>query len=354
MGDTGRLLKKAARNLYRVLEDPEFWTSDFCRAFFEWCDVQAYETPDSALVRGQLALDLAAKTGDRHTLAKAHAVMASAYRRFSVPERCHAELETALRLAGSCPCCLSEVYRRLGGILIFQSRFREACEYLDQAAAHFRQLGDEDGVGRTLITRGVALLRLGRIDAALDDERRALQLLAPDTPQFFYIAALTNTAGFLATGERKHVAQAEPFLNELRTRLAGIRGLTIVRIYLSWTHGLVLAHLGERKRGLQMLRKARTRLLHRRQDAEVLAITSDISTLYCDTGRYPYIVDLVDDCLSLLGDVSGTRPLLQKVRLAAERELEETRRRLVDLREAVAVSVPTLTSRPSLTAVRAL
>ena len=55
MDDTRRLLKKAVRNLYRVVEDPVFWTPAFCRAFFEWCGVQAYETPDLVLVRGQLA-----------------------------------------------------------------------------------------------------------------------------------------------------------------------------------------------------------------------------------------------------------------------------------------------------------
>ena len=75
MDDNRRLLRKAARNLYRVVEDPEFWTPAFSRAFFEWCEAQAYEVPESVMVRGQLALELAGKTGDVHTIAKAHGVM---------------------------------------------------------------------------------------------------------------------------------------------------------------------------------------------------------------------------------------------------------------------------------------
>ncbi len=353
MEDTRRLLKKAARNLYRVLEEPEFWTPAFCQAFCEWCGEQAYETPKSALVRGQIAVELAAKAGDTHSMAKAHSIMASGYRMLSVFAQSDEELELAFTFAGSCPCCLSDIYRCRGNVRLFQHRFDDAIICFDQASDHYRALGNEDGVGRALISRGIALWRLGKIDDALGDERRALQLLAPDTPEFFYLAALTNTAAFLVMGEDRHFAEAEPSLKTLRDHLAGIDGMTAVRIYLRWIHGLVLARLGERKRALQMLRKVRARLLHRRQDAEVIAVTADISNLYCDTKMFRYIKEIIRDCLAVLGNVSGTRPLLEGVLEAAERELDETRTRLVELREAVSVSVPALYEVPSLTSTTA-
>lgn len=353
MDDTRRLLRKAARNLYRVLEDPEFWTSAFCRTFCEWCGGQAYDAPQSALVRGQIALELAAKVGDTHSLAKAHSVMASAYRMLSVFERSEEELKQAMEFAGTCPCCLSDILRCLGNLRLFQHRFDDAIVCLDQASEHYRTLGNEDGIGRAYISRGIALWRLGKIDDALDNERRALQLLAPDTPEFFYLAALTNTAAFLVTGEERHFIQAEPFLNRVRDRLAGIDDMTAVRICLSWIHGLVLARLGERKRALQMLRKVRARLLRRRQDADVVAVTADISNLYCDTRRFRYIKELTLDCLARLRNVSGTRPLLKRVLRDAERELDETRQRLAELRDAVSVAVPTLYKAPSLASITA-
>ncbi len=354
MDDVRHLVRKAARNLYRVVEDPEFWTPEFCRAFFEWCGIQAYEKPKTVLMRGQIALEVAAKTGDSHTLTKAHGVMALAYRRVSVLELAEEELKTALTLAQSCPCCLADILRVEGIVRIYQLRFDDAIRCLDKAIGHHRTLGNEGGIGRCLISRGVALWRLGRTDDALEDERQALQLLASGTPEFFYIAALTNTAHFLTKGDDEHFAQAEPVLEELRVRLHGVEGLTAVRICLSWTHGLILVRLGERKRGLQMLRKARKRLLNRRQDAEVIAITADISALYCDTRMFRYIKDLIHDCLENLRNVSGTRPLLEKVLDGAERELDETRQRLAELREAVSVAVPTLSTRSSLDAVAAL
>ncbi len=351
--DIRRLLRKAARNLYRVIEDPEFWTPAFCQAFCEWCGEQAYEAPKSALVRGQIALELAAKAGDTHSMAKAHSIMASGYRVLSVYERGEEELKQAFEFARACPCCLSDINRCLGNLRLFQHRFDDAIICFDQASDYYRALDNEDGVGRALISRGIAHWRLGEIDRALADERRALQLLASDTPEFFYIAALTNTAHFLAKGEEKHLAVAEPFLDKVREQFAGMSGMTAARICLSWTHGLILARLGERKRGLQMLRKARTRLLKRRQDAEVVAITADISDLYCDTRRFRYIKELIHDCIENLRNVSDTRPLLENVLRAADRELDETRQRLAELRAAVTVSVPALNSCSSLDSIAA-
>ena len=349
MDSMGRLLKKAVRNLYRVLEDPEFWTPEFCRVYFDWCEEQAYEDPETVLIRGQLAIELARKTGNTHTVTKARAILAAAYRREAIT-RADIEIQAALTQANSCPCCLSEIYRLLGGIRVFQQRFAEAKDCLDKAIVAYRDLGNEDGIGRSLISRGVAWWKLGEIDAGLEDERQALRLLAPTTPDLFTLAALTNQAAFLATGEDKHFIQAEPFLNGLRARLVGIRGITSVRIALSWIHGLVLARVGERQRALQMLRKTRSRLLRRRQDAEVVAITADIASLYCDTGKYRCIVELVGDSLSRLGDVSGAHAL-EKVLNAAELELDETRRRVAELRNAVTVPIPTLTIPPTLASV---
>ncbi len=342
MEDTKRLLRKAARNLYRILEDSEFWTPAFCQAFCEWCGEQSYEEPNTSLVRGQLAVELAAKAGDTHSMAKAHSIMASGYRMLSVFTQSEEELKLAFKFAGSCSCCLSDIYRCLGNVRLYQHRFDDAIVCFNRASDHCRRLNNEDGIGRALISRGITLWCLGKTDDALDDERRALQLLAPETPRFFYAAALTNTARILARGEEKHFVLAETYLDAVRDQLAGMDDMTAVRILLSWTHGLILVRMGERKRGLQMLRKARARLVKRRQDAEVVAITADISDFYCDTRMFRYIKELIQDCLENLRDVSGTRSLLEKVLRAADRELDETREHLTELRAAVTVSMPAL------------
>ncbi len=336
------LIKKAERNLYRVVEDPQFWTPEFCRTFFDWCDTQALEVADGLLIRGELALELAKKTDDRHVIAKAHGVKASAYRMLSFYEHCEAELSIAFRHAESCPCCLGELNRRQGILSIHQRRFNESIPFFDSSVEHCLEIEDNDGVGRTLVSRGVALWRLNRIDEALHDEHRALPLLSPQTPIIYHLGVLTNITACLATGSEEHFSRASDYCIEFRNYLAGLNGLTSFRVRLSWTHGLVLARLGERKRGLQMLRKARKALIHARQDSEVVAITADISKLYCDTRKYRFIAEMMRELLAKLGDVSNTRPLLKKTLYMAERELAETSDYVIELRAAVCSSIPCL------------
>ncbi|MCP3995579.1 MAG: tetratricopeptide repeat protein [bacterium] len=339
---TKKLLKRARRNLYRVIEDPQFWTVAFCRSFFDWCDEQAYEFPDSAMRYGDLAVELAKKTGDRHALARAHGVMAIAYRLVSLFDRAEAEFDQAFKLAGTCSCCLSDIYRRKGSLRMYQKQFATSIELYNQAIEHYRAIDDEDGIGRTLVSRGISLCLTNRIDEALEDERTALTLLSLETPSIYHLGALTNIAGILAYGTDEHCRLALSYLEMFEGQLAGVPGATAVRVRLSWAKGLILARLGERKRGLQMLRKARAALFRNRHDVEFIAISADIARLYCDTEKYHLIVGIVRDCLQRLDDVLGTRKLLKKVLYYSERHLIETRDAAISLRSAIEAPIPCL------------
>ncbi len=340
--DTRQLLKKAERNLHRILEDREFWTPEFCRAFFDWCDQQAYDYPDAVIRRGDLALELAEKTGDVHSQSRAHGVMASAYRMKSLYDLGEEEIAHAFSAAGSCSCCLADAYRRQGILRMYQHEFEVSLTLYDKAISHYNAIDDNDGVGRTLVSRGISLWKLDRAEEATEQQRVALCLLAPDTPEVYHLAALTNIGIFLAREGKEHLVAAEKYCAEFRQYMAGREGFSSVVVRLRWTHGLILTRLGERKRGLQMLRKARKALMRARQDEEVIAITADITRLYCDTNKYHLIVDLMSDTLAKLGDALGTRPLLETIRAKAGRELAETRLYIAKLRESVTVAVPSL------------
>ncbi len=340
--DTRKLLRKAERNLYRVIEDPQFWTAAFCYTFFDWCDEQAYEYPDSAMRRGDLAVELAKKTGDRHVLSRAHGVMASAYRIVSLCDRAEAEFDQAFTLAGTCSCCLSDAYRRRGILRMFQKQLEASLDLYDKAIHHFQAIGDADGVGRTLVARGISLCLTNHIDEALEDERTALTLLSLESPTIYQLGALTNIAGVLAHGTDEHCRLAFSYLETFEKQLESVPHVTAVRVRLSWAKGLILARLGERKRGLQMLRQARTAFLRIRRDVEYIAITADISRLYCDTEKYHLIARLINDCLQSIGDVLSTRLLLEKILFFAERHLIETRAATIELRNAIGAPIPCL------------
>ncbi len=342
--DVKNLIKKAERSLYRIVEDRQFWTPEFCRAFFDWCDQQAYEFPDAAIRRGDLALELARKTGDDHVQARAHGVMASAYRMRSLYSMSEGEFTLSFQRAGSCSCCLADTYRRQGISRMYQLKIDSSITLYDKALAHYTEIGDDDGIGRTLVSKGISLWRLDRIYEALEHERAALRMLAPDTPTVYHVAALTNTAQFLVAANEEEFAFADEYCIEFRDYLAGREGFTFVRVRLSWSHGLILLRLGERKRGLQMLRKARKALMRARHDAEVIAITADIIYAYCDSAKYHFIVEIINDTIEKLGNVQGARALLEKILHAADWKLEETREHSSRLRKTVNVSVPFLLS----------
>ncbi len=340
--DARQLLKKAERNLHRIVEDREFWTPEFCRTFFDWCDQQAYDYPDAVIRRGDLALELAKKTGDEHSLSRAHGVMASAYRTRSLYELGEEEIAHAFSKAGSCSCCLADAYRRQGILRMYQHEFEVSVTLYHEAITHYKIINDKDGVGRTLISKGISLWKLDRTEEAIEQQRVALRLLAPDTPEVYHLAALTNIGYFLAKGSEEYLVPSERYCAEFREYMAGREGFGSVVVRLRWTHGLILARLDERKRGLQMLRKARKALIRARQDEEVIAITADITGLYCDTNKYHLIVDLMTDTLAKLGDALGKRPLLETILAKAGRELAETRLHIARLRESVTVAVPSM------------
>ena len=343
----GSLIRKAARNQYRVIEDPEFWTPVFCRAFFDWCDQQAYDDPDGLFVRGELALELAKKTGDQHSLAKARGVKASAYRMHFLYQHSETELAHAFALAGSCPCCLGDLYRRQGILRIHQRRFRESLPVFDTAIEHCRVNHNRDGVGRVLVSKGVSLWKLSQIDDALQTQHQALSLLSPLSPQIYHLGILINIAAFLTISDDRHFAYAADYCVEFKEYLAGLEGFTAIRVRLRWIHGLILVRRGKRKEGLQMLRKARKALMHARHDSEVIAITADIANIYCDTKKYHFIVELVSELLDRLGDVSGTRPLLKEILRNAEQERVDTRKKISALRSMVSTAIPSLFDTPA-------
>ncbi|MEM7584176.1 MAG: hypothetical protein AAF560_12385 [Acidobacteriota bacterium] len=156
MDEVRRLVRKAEKNAYRMLEEPKFWMPEFCSAFFEWCGAQASEPPDTVLIRGQVAIELTTRTGNSHSLSKAHGAMALADRRMLLLDLAEKELETAFRLAQSYPCCLAQTFRCQGIVRLHQKRFTDAIDCFNRASTHHRTLGNTDGIGRCLIARGLA------------------------------------------------------------------------------------------------------------------------------------------------------------------------------------------------------
>ncbi len=347
LGLTRRLLTKAKQNPYRVVVERKFLDKPFCRAFCDWCAEESFNFPKEAVSRALLAVELANKIDDSHLSCRALGLLASAHFIASHHTDANQLLDDAEEIANECSCCLSEVFRRRGVFLQHKGEMAEALSLLDMAAAECQKIQDMDGIGRVEVNRGVSLKHLGRDDEALSSQRRALILLSPSSPKIFHLAALVNIGYITATGENYQFALAAQHLNEFRAHLRGVTGFTRIRISLSWIDGLVHARLKERKKALQMLRKARKALIRLREDQDAIAITADIAKLYSETSRFRLIIDIITDTLDSLGDVSGTRQLLQKILYFARREAQVTQAYIMELRSAVDAHMPFLLGEPS-------
>ncbi|MCP4549749.1 MAG: hypothetical protein GY835_25115 [bacterium] len=336
------LLTKAERNLDRVTKDKEFWRPRFCRAFFDWCDENAFDAPNLAVKRASMAVEIAEKTNDRHLVCRAMGLLVSGHRMVSEFEEARIVLNNALALAEGCSCCLCDLYRRKGLLHLYQADNEEAHKFFNLAIAEYKNIEDTDGVGRTLVSRGISHFYLVGVDEALADEDRALQLLSSETPQIFHLAALNNIAGFLALGDERHFSRVSQHLANFREKLKGVDGFSSVRVRLRWIDGLVLARIGEYRRAIQMLENAQGALLRLRQDPEVVAISADLSRLYYEKENYRAINRVASKCLRTI-DVQGkVRSLLERLASFAARETKRTLDVITSLRAAVDVPVPCL------------
>lgn len=341
-----RLLKAARVDPYKTVVDKRFWIFDFLAAFIEWCDAQAFEEPQKAVERSFVALELAKRVADNHGLVRATALHGSAYRmqgKQRETETIFSEAE-ALAVEAKCPCCHGEVLRRRAVHLQHRRQFSESLLLLETALDKFSldTACDPYAIGKAEVNRGVSLKYLNRAEEAMDSQYRALRLLDHRSPERFHLAALTNIAFILVDSDMASIQRAEYFIQQFRGKLKGVKNFTVVRVKLRWIHGLVCARLGERKRALQMLRKVKKSLIKLRQDNDAIAISADISALYCDTSKYHLISEVIRDSLSKLGSAVGDQveALLTDVQKAAQRETAETRELILALRQKVNASIP--------------
>ncbi len=337
------LLTIAFREPEKLPKEKRFLKAPLLLAYFDACDNEAYDSPELAVERASHGLAAAEKTENPHLVHRANGLLASAYRVQSDYNTAQTLLDETIAQSDSCPCCLSDIYRRKGILAQYMSLDDDAMRHYNTAIDHYKACDDPDGVGRTLIARGLLHAQVRMIEKALEDEKEGFRLLSPNTPGIYRFAAVLNTAVALTYGNEEHFSKALPYLERFRVALMGLDGLTTVRIHLRWLTGLVLVRQDEnRKKALRMLKDARQALVKIRHDAEVIAISTDIGRLYCDTLKYKLILELLSDTLSLPGQLWGTRPLIEKAAHLARRELPGIPACLVKARNMICICMPSL------------
>lgn len=330
------MLTKAESDPYCVLANRNCHNPEFCYAFIDQFNEITFDRPKESLERAFVVRRLAHLTRDPHLIAKSTSVLATAYRIEGLSSlRIDSLIADAEALAGGCICCLAEILRRKGVILLYRKDFQAGCSALSTSADYFRQLGNLDGVARSLISRGAGFSALGHFDAASEDERRALELLSVGSPSRYYISILINMTSIMVSSIEHELEEKEEVLKaalKLLARLAAIlrgqkRRHERVRVIIRWIKGLICAVRGKRKDAFRLLYSARRGLDRLGLDSEVVAVSADLAKLYKIGSRDndERVIQLAEECLARFPGWERSDVLRRLIRNPVIEVIEELR-----------------------------
>jgi len=286
-----RLLKKADNDPASVLDDPRCLKPQFLAQFFDLCDGKALEAPWAAADYADVALQLAEKTGDAHTLNTARGIAAHAL----IGNTRWSEAADLLRFyreeaSACCSGCISDWLRRQGDLLAETRDAEHAAYFLGLSATVLGEAIDDDSRGRILFVRGLANYYADHRAQALEDIDDALQLLSLSAPRGYFMDSIAFVACFLQKcDERHHYETARAVLTRFRDRLKGLKGWGEVRDRLRWTVAIIEAWLGHPRRARAALARARTNHLKHSPHRYVLAISLDEALVACMHSHLPHV-----------------------------------------------------------------
>ncbi len=343
---TKRLLTKAEKNPALVLEDKRCVKPHFCEAFFAICDDKALRDPPAALEFSSYAVELAAKTGDRHLMNRAASVRVHAHIANQQWDEAEKLLEGYQKHAVSCcAACTSELFRRRGDLMV---EVRRPTEALDDLVRSVTELGDDasgDDLAKIRFVRGIGYHFHRDPERALDDAGQTLLDLALDAPRGYFLDTLAFIACFLQhTRERSHAEKADEWVSRFRERIKDVRDWTDVRLRLSWVEGAVYARLGD-ARSAARLSSVRQALFKSGPVRHALAAALDEGMLLArrlDERSLRSLRTLVSKCLRELDLDEDLQRRLRKVEDVLCRKPEKAFHALDVLRRRVVVPVPGL------------
>ena len=172
--------------------------------------------------------------------------------------------------------CVAECERRLGMLLWYQNRHRDAIGTYTSSLRRFEQEEDSRGVVINFINRGIAYWKLKKYDLALTDEEAAISLINETMPGFYVVAASLNIAAIYASRGDHEMALQQ--IENTQAMIKGLDGMSRARLILRWIRGLLLESEGKLKRAIEMLERV---------DRQMVLLDMDIErrVLLADTAR---------------------------------------------------------------------
>ena len=225
----------------------------YCRGGYQ----ESLKTPRDALADFERGIDLARSSGDDAMLATGLQARGGMYSLLGIYGKALADLLEARRLytaqeldeaASQTLQDIGITYRRLG----YPDKARE---YLNQAIAHEKRVGDTESLYISTLQLGYADQETGKYESALATQQRALEL-ASTTGDRTNVAAANLAIASVLTDLHRY-AEAEPALQQAAVRFSSAGDRADAGM-LAYERGRALAGLHEAHKALAEFAKAET------------------------------------------------------------------------------------------------
>lgn len=340
-----RLINQAKKDPSLVLRDRRCLKEWFCRDFFDHCHDLALRRPVESMEFARLAVELAAKTDDRHLIHLAQGVLVHSH--INREERDTAAEVLADYRASALTCCercASDWHLRQGDLLVESVDPEGAAAALDLSVESLGPDASRDQVAYVCFSRCIQHYYAGDWEQALADAGTALRELDLNRPQGYFMDLLAFIGCFLQyLGERQHDEQALEDLRFFKQRIKGLDDWLDVRIRYAWMEGQLLGRLGRWTQAHERLRKVWRHLRKRGPHKHALAVAIDYLMLYSRrpvARSYWRMLKIIERCEEWLRLETPEREWLRIVKRCVSEQPENSADALAVFRFSFIVPVP--------------
>jgi tetratricopeptide (TPR) repeat protein len=190
----------------------------------------------------------------------------------------------------------AELNSLLGSFCSDLGRLDEAAEHLENAAALYKTVGDEERLARILIQLGILHGLRDDVSAALEADRAAQALLYLERNQRLYLAARLNFAYHLVDASRP--AEARDVL-DWDTDLFTGNVDAHTRLRVAWLEARIAGELGDPAAAEAGYLVVREELVRQRHGFNAALACLDLAVLYHGQGRYRELEEVAGQAVEL-------------------------------------------------------
>jgi tetratricopeptide (TPR) repeat protein len=190
----------------------------------------------------------------------------------------------------------AELHSLLGSLCNDLSEFGKAAEHLENAAALYKTLGDDEHLGRVLLQLGILNRLLDNLPGAIDADRAAVALLTPEEHPRLHLCARLNLAYHLVEAGRAAAAR-DVLLWEV-DRFAE-HADSHMKLRVDWLEARLAAELGDPATAERGYLAVRDEFARQRHGFNAALACLDLAALYHRKRRFAKVEEIAAQAVEL-------------------------------------------------------